>query len=114
MRHLDKGLPAERCSTGEQKALLIALVLADARLQARDRASPPLLLLDEVAAHLDDRHRRALFDEIADLGTQAWLTRDRRPGVRAVRRGGPVLPRRGRPGVGRVTNFQNTRNSDDR
>ncbi len=74
VRHLDKGLPAERCSTGEQKALLIALVLADARLQARDRASPPLLLLDEVAAHLDDRHRRALFDEIADLGTQAWLT----------------------------------------
>ncbi|MDP7650699.1 MAG: DNA replication/repair protein RecF [Rhodospirillales bacterium] len=74
VRHLNKGLPAERCSTGEQKALLIALVLADVRLQARDHASLPLLLLDEVAAHLDDRHRQALFDEIADLGAQAWLT----------------------------------------
>lgn len=74
VRHLGKGLPAERCSTGEQKALLIALVLADVRLQARDHAALPLLLLDEVAAHLDDRHRRALFDEIADLGAQAWLT----------------------------------------
>jgi DNA replication and repair protein RecF len=74
VRHLNKGLPAERCSTGEQKALLIALVLADVRLQARDHASLPLLLLDEVAAHLDDRHRHALFDEIADLGAQAWLT----------------------------------------
>ena len=74
VRHLDRGLAAERCSTGEQKALLIALVLADARLQARDRASRPLLLLDEVAAHLDDRHRRALFEEIVDLGAQAWLT----------------------------------------
>ena len=74
VRHLDKGLAAERCSTGEQKALLIALVLADARLQARDRASLPLLLLDEVAAHLDDRHRHALFEEIEDLGAQAWLT----------------------------------------
>jgi DNA replication and repair protein RecF len=74
VRHLDKDLPAERCSTGEQKALLIALVLADVRLQARDHASLPLLLLDEVAAHLDDRHRHALFDEITDLGAQAWLT----------------------------------------
>lgn len=74
VRHLGKGLPAEQCSTGEQKALLIALVLADVRLQARDHAALPLLLLDEVAAHLDDRHRRALFDEIADLGAQAWLT----------------------------------------
>ena len=74
VRHLGKGMPAERCSTGEQKALLIALVLADVRLQARDHAFLPLLLLDEVAAHLDDGHRHALFDEIADLGAQAWLT----------------------------------------
>jgi DNA replication and repair protein RecF len=74
VRHLGKGLPAERCSTGEQKALLIALVLADVRLQARAHAALPLLLLDEVAAHLDDRHRCALFDEISDLGAQAWLT----------------------------------------
>jgi DNA replication and repair protein RecF len=72
--HLDKDLPAELCSTGEQKALLVALVLAHARLVALDRGAPPLLLLDEVAAHLDALRRAALFETLLELGAQAWLT----------------------------------------
>lgn len=72
--HVVKGLPAALCSTGEQKALLVAVVLADARLQAVHRGAPPLLLLDEVAAHLDETRREALFDEILALGSQAWMT----------------------------------------
>ena len=68
------GVPAASCSTGEQKALLIALVLAAARLQAIERGAPPLLLLDEIAAHLDRGRRAALFDEIEGLGAQAWMT----------------------------------------
>ncbi len=69
-----KGTPAARCSTGEQKALLISLVLANARALAVDTGTPPLLLLDEVAAHLDASRRSALYDEIAALGAQALLT----------------------------------------
>ena len=72
--HVAKGLPAVQCSTGEQKALLIAIVLANTRLHARERNRIPLLLLDEVAAHLDAKRRKALFDEIYNLGAQAWLT----------------------------------------
>ena len=74
VHHLDSGQAAALCSTGEQKALLIALVLANARLQAAERGSLPLLLLDEVAAHLDEARRRALFAEILELGIQAWMT----------------------------------------
>ena len=72
--HLEKDMPADQCSTGEQKALLIAVVLADARLQAAERGAAPLLLLDEVVAHLDAEKRQALFAEILSLGAQAWLT----------------------------------------
>jgi DNA replication and repair protein RecF len=72
--HVGKDMPAEHCSTGEQKALLIAIVLAEARLQAVRRQAVPVLLLDEVAAHLDARRRHALFDEIRALGAQVWLT----------------------------------------
>lgn len=74
VRHLGTGQAAELCSTGEQKALLIALILANARLAAAQRGSLPLLLLDEVAAHLDEIRREALFDEIMRLGIQAWMT----------------------------------------
>ncbi len=73
-RHLATGSPAGRCSTGEQKALLISIVLANARLQALERGAAPLLLLDEVTAHLDGLRREALFDEISALGSQAWMT----------------------------------------
>ena len=69
-----KGVPARDCSTGEQKALLIALILANARALLRDHGTPPLLLLDEVSAHLDSRRRAALYDEICALGAQAWMT----------------------------------------
>lgn len=70
----DKGVPAAQCSTGEQKALLISLVLSNARALAEDTGAPPLILLDEVAAHLDAGRRAALYDEIAALKAQAWMT----------------------------------------
>jgi DNA replication and repair protein RecF len=73
VRHIS-GMPAAECSTGEQKALLIAILLAHARLQAALRGAAPLMLLDEVAAHLDGLRREALFAEIEALGAQAWLT----------------------------------------
>ena len=69
-----KNLPAALCSTGEQKALLISLILANARAVAEDCGAPPIVLLDEVAAHLDAERRAALYDEIAALGAQAWMT----------------------------------------
>jgi DNA replication and repair protein RecF len=72
--HLGKGVTAAQCSTGEQKALLISIVLANARLQALDAGVVPLLLLDEIAAHLDPQRRDALFGEIEAMGAQAWMT----------------------------------------
>ncbi len=73
--HAAKGLPADQCSTGEQKALLTGLIFANAQaLFERDFAPSPLLLLDEAAAHLDSDRRAALYDELAALGGQAWLT----------------------------------------
>ena len=73
--HRDKGRPAAECSTGEQKALILNLVLAQAARLSRAEFDPnPILLLDEVAAHLDRFRRAALFDEITALGLQAFLT----------------------------------------
>ncbi len=69
-----KGVPARDCSTGEQKALLVSLILANARALADRMGAPPILLLDEVAAHLDADRRAALYDEICALGAQAWMT----------------------------------------
>lgn len=69
-----KGMAADQCSTGEQKALLISLVLANARALAERGGAPPILLLDEVAAHLDEGRRAALYDEVVGLGAQAFLT----------------------------------------
>ncbi len=74
VQNLENGLLAQHCSTGEQKALLIAIVLADARVKAVRARAAPVLLLDEVAAHLDEQRRAALIEEILDLGAQAWLT----------------------------------------
>ena len=70
----DKGVAAKDCSTGEQKALLISVILANARAVGRDFGAPPIILLDEVAAHLDAGRRAALYDEICALGAQAWMT----------------------------------------
>jgi DNA replication and repair protein RecF len=72
--HLGKGQPAERSSTGEQKALLLGIVLAHADLVADRAGRPPLLLLDEVAAHLDSLRRGALFDRLGATGGQVWMT----------------------------------------
>jgi DNA replication and repair protein RecF len=69
-----KSMPARDASTGEQKALLIGLVLAHASLVAEMTGIVPLLLLDEVVAHLDPGRRAALFDELRKLGAQVWLT----------------------------------------
>lgn len=73
--HGPKSMPAQVCSTGEQKALLIGLILAHAELEKRRRdGAAPILLLDEVAAHLDKTRRDALYAEIVQLGSQAWMT----------------------------------------
>ena len=72
--HREKSVPAALTSTGEQKAILVAIVLAAARLAMAERGRTPILLLDEVAAHLDDTRRQALYAEIAALGAQAWMT----------------------------------------
>jgi DNA replication and repair protein RecF len=75
VRHTVKRADARDCSTGEQKALLISIVLANAWLQKkRHDGIAPLLLLDEITAHLDANRRAALFEEILALGAQAWLT----------------------------------------
>jgi DNA replication and repair protein RecF len=71
--HVAKNQPAARGSTGEQKALLLGLVLAHAELVAERRGAPPVLLLDEVAAHLDPDRRAALFVRLEDRG-QVWMT----------------------------------------
>ncbi len=72
--HRPKSMPAKLCSTGEQKALLLGIVLAHARLAADLSGQAPILLLDEVAAHLDPIRRAALFDRIEALNCQAWMT----------------------------------------
>jgi DNA replication and repair protein RecF len=74
VRHRARGVVAAECSTGEQKALLLSIVLADAQGAAARRGLAPLLLLDEVVAHLDGIRREALFDRLRALGAQAWLT----------------------------------------
>lgn len=70
----DKGRPAAQCSTGEQKALLISTILAHSRALHAMAGHAPILLLDEVAAHLDDSRRAALYDALCGLGAQAFLT----------------------------------------
>ena len=72
--HADKAQPARLCSTGEQKALLIGLVLAGAAARQAGTDTPLVLLLDEVAAHLDEDRRAALADILDRLGCQAWMT----------------------------------------
>ena len=74
VHHVEKDMPAALCSTGEQKSLLLSIVLAHARLVMLERGAPPLLLLDEVVAHLDETRRHSLFEEIIHLRCQAWMT----------------------------------------
>jgi DNA replication and repair protein RecF len=74
VRHGPKHAAAETCSTGEQKALLIGLTLAEARLAARINGETPIVLLDEIAAHLDETRRAALFALLDELGCQTFMT----------------------------------------
>ena len=69
-----KKMPAELCSTGEQKSLLISIILAQTKCQTLDKGFAPVLLLDEITAHLDDFKREALLSKIKELGLQAWFT----------------------------------------
>ncbi len=69
-----KNMPAELCSTGEQKALLVSIILAQTQCQILNKGFAPVLLLDEVTTHLDDIKRDALLDKIRDLHIQAWIT----------------------------------------
>ncbi len=74
IRHREKDMDAARCSTGEQKALLVGMVLAHAGLVAGMTGHAPILLLDEISAHLDEGRRAALFDRVDALGGQAFMT----------------------------------------
>lgn len=74
VRHAPKDMPAASCSTGEQKALLLGLVLAHARLTAELSGSAPILLLDEISAHFDAERRAALFEILEELNCQAFMT----------------------------------------
>ena len=72
--HKKKAMPAEMCSTGEQKSLLVSIMLAQAKCQTLHKGFAPILLLDEIAAHLDDTKREALLSKVVDLNLQAWIT----------------------------------------
>ena len=72
--HVLKNTPASLCSTGEQKALLLSILLSHAKLQKKAKGISPILLFDEVVAHLDQNRRALLFEEIMSLNTQTWLT----------------------------------------
>ncbi|MBN8531302.1 MAG: hypothetical protein J0L97_05515 [Alphaproteobacteria bacterium] len=74
VRYAANGMPAEQCSTGQQKALLLSILMAQSRALAETSGKLPILLLDEVVAHLDAGKRAYLFDEILRLGVQAWMT----------------------------------------
>jgi DNA replication and repair protein RecF len=74
VRHRPKAMPAALCSTGEQKALLVGIVLAHARLTGEMAGMTPILLLDEIAAHFDQHRRAALFDILEELGCQVFMT----------------------------------------
>jgi DNA replication and repair protein RecF len=74
VRHRPKAMAAEYCSTGEQKALLVGIVLSHARLTGEMAGMAPILLLDEIAAHLDAGRRAALFSILEDLGGQTFMT----------------------------------------
>lgn len=72
--HPEKKIPAKHCSTGEQKSFLISMVLAEAKMLKAEKGIEPILLLDEVAAHLDEHKKKALFEEILKTGAQTWIT----------------------------------------
>lgn len=74
VKYREKNMAADQCSTGEQKALLIGIVNAHATLMKNERGYAPILLLDEIAAHLDENRRAKLFEKLSSLGGQVWMT----------------------------------------
>ena len=72
--HEEKGMDAGLCSTGEQKALLVSIILAQTKAQMQEKGQSPVLLLDEVSAHLDANRRDALFELLCELPSQVWMT----------------------------------------
>lgn len=72
--HVDKNMPSQACSTGEQKALLITLILSNSLLILEETGRAPILLLDDIISHLDDHRRQNLFDYLQSFGSQCWLT----------------------------------------
>jgi DNA replication and repair protein RecF len=74
VQHVEKAMPAVMCSTGEQKALLVGIILAHARLVASTVGLAPTLLLDEVLAHLDVQRRARLIEQLQALGASVWMT----------------------------------------
>ncbi|SHL23598.1 DNA replication/repair protein RecF [Roseibium suaedae] len=91
VRHAAKDMPASQSSTGEQKALLIGLVLAHAELTAQVSGMKPVLLLDEIAAHLDPGRRKALFDKLQGLGGQVFMTGTDRALFEGLPEGGEIF-----------------------
>ncbi len=83
--HGVKNMPADLCSTGEQKALLIGIVLAHALMLQNDHKRPPVLLLDDIAAHLDEYRRNALFDFVQTTAMQCWMTGTERDAFAALK-----------------------------
>ena len=107
--HSTKKMPAEMCSTGEQKSLLLSLILATARARASWQGSAPILLFDEIIAHLDEVRRAALAAEIKSLGAQVWMTgtevesfRDFLPFSQHIEVSPPVSPVISREAMGRL------------
>lgn len=98
-----KGVQADQCSTGEQKALLISLILANARALANDLGRAPVLLLDEVAAHLDIHRRAALYDELCALGAQAIMTGTEAELFSALGSRGQIMTLRDEAGLSRIS-----------
>lgn len=74
VHYIEKNMPADQCSTGEQKALLITLILAQSFLIKQERGFPPILLLDDIASHLDEKRRENMFDYLGFLDSQSWIT----------------------------------------
>ena len=97
VRHRPKAMPAELCSTGEQKALLVGIMLAHARLSGEISGKATILLLDEIAAHLDAGRRAALFDMLEELGCQTFMTGTDAALFSSLRGRAQFLDRRPRP-----------------
>jgi DNA replication and repair protein RecF len=106
-----KDMPADQCSTGEQKGLLVSIILAHALMMQGEKGFVPVLLLDEVAAHLDDARRRQLFGQLVSFGGQVWLTGTDRAVFDPLASQARFFAVRAQDGFGRV---QEDKNDEDK